>query len=251
MSRILALGLAAGLLACSSDSTPEEPLPRLVYANGASTLYSLDVASLAATPVGPLTGCEAAEAVDIAIDQQGGLWVSNGALNKVDPATGTCTKVGGSTVPVALAFVPAGILDPAQETLVGYYGNEYVKINMADGTTSDVGPLATGNDPNAQLSISGDLVYTYDGRLFLSVSGPGCGDCIVEADPNSGALKKNYGPVPYKNVYGLAAWRGTLYGFTESGEVFSATLDGDAWKTADIPQAPGATLQFGGAAMLF
>ena len=66
-----------------------------------------------------------------------------------------------------------------------------------------------------------------DGKSFLTVKGPDCADCLVEFDPKTGALVKNWGPLGYADAYGLAFWGGELYAFTEGGEVVLVKLDGD------------------------
>ncbi len=49
-------------------------------------------------------------------------------------------------------------------------------------------------------------------------------DCLVEVNPKTGALVTNYGPLGYPEVYGLAFWAGTVYGFDAAGGLFQVTF---------------------------
>ena len=83
------------------------------------------------------------------------------------------------------------------------------------------------------------------GGTYLTVKGGDCADCLVEVDPASGKLLKMLGPiVGYADVWGLAYWGGTAYGFTASGLMFS--LDPATMATTPI-NYPGDAVLFWGA----
>ena len=63
-----------------------------------------------------------------------------------------------------------------------------------------------------------DLVW-FGGRLLLSVTGPGCSDCIVEVDPVTGVDLAVLVALDTPSVFGLTTWEDALYAFTGSGEL--------------------------------
>ncbi len=103
---------------------------------------------------------------------------------------------------------------PDKEALVGYQGSAYVLIDTTTGKLSTIGSVGGG------LSSSGDIVSVKDGGTYLTVNGNGCSDCLIEVDPKTGALKKNWGTVGHSGVFGLAYWGGVAYGFANGGELF-------------------------------
>ena len=255
MRYVFALGLLA-LTACGSDDAPPAATdqPKFAFATSSDSLYKIDTRSHAVTLVGPMTGCfDVAIVTDVAVDSAGGIFAVSDSLYKVDGASGVCTKVGGTPGVTGLAFLPKGVLDATREVLVGYAGATYVQIDTATGKTVTLGYLAK-DQPAITLSSSGDLVYSADKHLYLSVTGVDangktCGDCLVEVDPTKGAIVKNYGPIGYSQVYGLAAWDFAVWGFSTDGRVFSAKPAGDTLTvTAQTLPEAGAAIAFGGAA---
>lgn len=211
-----------------------------VYAQSASTLYKLDPVTKAVTTVGAFSGC-GGDVIDIAVDKDGAMFAAtSGMLNRVDTATAKCTFVAFGIYPNSLSFVPKGTVDPAAEALVGYNGSTYVRIDTQTGAESILGDLGQG------YASSGDLVSVIGGGTYLTVYGNGCSDCIVEVDPKSGAMKKMIGSVGHADVYGLAFWAGSAYGFDDAGELFQIDLTSGKSTTINMPQKP-AGLRFWGA----
>jgi hypothetical protein len=59
---------------------------------------------------------------------------------------------------------------------------------------------------------------------------------------------KNWGHLPYSQVFGLAFWGGRAYGFTNSGDLFEIAFGTDTVTTTAIPiPAAPADLSFWGA----
>src|SRR5262249_43979699 len=55
-------------------------------------------------------------------------------------------------------------------------------------------------------------------------------------------------PLGYAEVFGLAFWAGSAFGFSAAGQLFEVTFDGDALSTTPIPiPDPPAGLEFWGA----
>lgn len=187
--------------------------PPVAYANSFDALYAFD-ASGEESLVGPLEGCEGKPS-DLAQASDGRLFVvSVDSLYRVELPATTCTLVAAAagTFPNSLAFLPPGILDDA-ETLVGYRERTYLRVDLTTGNVTEIGDLGV-----AEMQSSGDLLW-YQGRLVLTVTGPGCNDCLVDVDPVAGYAKSSLGSLSHGSVFGLAAWEGSLFGFTGMAEL--------------------------------
>jgi hypothetical protein len=232
-------GGEGGIYIPPSDAGPPDPQqPAEVYGQSSSTLYKLDPTTKQVTVIGPFDGC-GSEVIDIAIDKDskiiGATW---DGLYAIDKTNAKCTLIASGSYPNSLSFVPQGTLDPNVEALVGYQGGTYVRIDPVSGSIKTIGNLGGG------LSSSGDIVSVKGGGTYLTVTGTGCfdADCLVEVNPATGALVKNWGPVGYfSQIFGIAFWAGTVYGFCNDGLLVEITFDQGKLKTALIP-TPGAPL---------
>lgn len=224
------------------DAPPVDMAPAAaVYAHSPSTLFKLDPDTKAVTVIGNFDGCSGV--VDIALDAKSNLYASAGGIYKVDTKTAKCTPVGGGGFAGnSLSFVPAGTLDPVKEILVTYSGGQYMRVDIDKGTTTNLGSLPSG------FNSSGDIVSVKGGGTYVTVNGNGCGDCLLEVDPKTGTMKKNWGPVGASAVYGIAYWAGSVYAFSDSGQIFELTFGTDKLisKEIAIPMKPSG-LQFWGA----
>lgn len=212
-----------------------------VYGHGPSELYRLDPITKEVTVVGPFKGCFSV--IDIAMDKDSNLYGATGSgLYLINKESAQCTLIQVGDYPNSLSFVPEGTVDANKEALVGYLGSSYVRIDTATGDVSTIGSIGGG------YSSSGDIVSVIGGKTYLTVTGPNCDDCIIEVNPKTGALVKNYGALGYGDVFGLAFWAGSAYGFTDGGQLFEVQFSGDTLTTTLIP-IPGnpANLQFWGA----
>jgi hypothetical protein len=216
----------------------------LVYAHSADVLYRLDPSSKQVAVVGPFTG-GCSSVIDIAIDSNSNGYVTTSSeLWKVDLTTAACTMISTGSYPNSLSFVPKGTLDPNAEALVGFNGADYIHIDTTTGKVTSVGTLGGG------YSSSGDVVSVIGGGTFLTVKGgkESCNDCLLQIDPKTGALVQSYGTIAHADVFGLAFWAGTAYGFDNGGQVFSIGWQNGQLVTANIPVPnPPAGLSFWGA----
>lgn len=215
-----------------------------VFGHSGNVLYRMDADTKEVTTVGPFVGCTAS-IIDIALDADSRMYgTAFGSLWSIDRTTAECTMIATGSYPTSLSFVPAGTVDPVREALVGFVDEEYIRIDTETGEISSLGTL--GDD----LRSSGDLVSVIDGGSWLTVYGPGCEatDCIIEIDPADGTVLHNYGALPYDQVFGLAFWAGSAYGFARNGALFEIEFDGANVSTTliPIPTAP-ADLEFFGA----
>ena len=216
----------------------------LVYAHSADTLYRMDPTSKQIAVVGPFSG-GCSTVIDLAIDSTSNAYVTTPSdLWRLDLHTAACTFIASGSYPNSLSFVPKGTLDPNAEALVGYNGSTYIRISTTTGAITTVGALSGG------YSSSGDIVSVIGGGTFLTVkNGPSnCSDCLLQINPVNGDLIQDYGSVNHTDVFGLAFWAGTAYGFDDAGEVFSIGWQNNALTTANIPVPnPPPNLSFYGA----
>jgi hypothetical protein len=214
----------------------------IVYGHSADTLYSVDPNTKSVSVVGSFSGC-GGSVIDLALDKDSNMFVTtfNGFF-RVDRTNAACTPIKSGTYPNSLSFVPKGTVDPNAEALVAYQGSTYVRIDTTSGAITNIGSIGGG------LSSSGDIVSVIGGSTFLTVKGNNCNDCIVEVNPATGALVKNWGSVGHADVFGLAFWAGIAYGFDNGGELFAITFNGTSVTTAPITiPNPPAGLSFYGA----
>jgi hypothetical protein len=227
-----------GFSGTSSSATGGPAGPAEVFAESADTLFKLDPNTKEVTTIGQFQGCSSV--IDIALDKDGVMYgTTSGGLYLIDKTNATCTLLHKGTYPNSLSFVPAGTVDATDEALVGYQGGTYVRIDKGTGAISTIGHLGSG------YSSSGDIVSVNGGGTYLTVTGNGCGDCIVQVDPTTGALINNIGHLGHKQVFGLAFWAGVAYGFDNAGELFQIDLTTAATTVIPIPNAPSGLSFYG------
>jgi hypothetical protein len=213
-----------------------------VWGESDDTLYKLDPTTNTVSVIGMFNGCDGV--LDIAVDKDNNMFGTTlDGVYAIDKDTAACSLLQAGTYPLSLSFVPEGTLDPNTEVMVGYDGADYVRIDTSNGTVTTIGALSGG------FEASGDIVSVIGGSTYLTVKFGGCNtDCLLEVDPVSGDMITNWGEVGYTQVFGLAYWGGTAYGFTNAGELFSIEFGSSTVTTAliAIPNAPPG-LKFWGA----
>jgi hypothetical protein len=203
------------------------PMTAEVYGHSADVLYRLDPVTKKVTVVGPFQGCSSV--IDLAIDGDSKVFATTfGGLFRIEKTNAKCTPIAQGGYPNSLSFVPKGTLFADKEALVGYQGSTYVQIDTTTGVVKQIGSIGSG------LSSSGDIVSVKDGGTYLTVNGSGCSDCIIEVDPKTGKMTKNWGPIGYSAVFGIAFWAGSVYGFTNGGDLFEIQFK-NGLKTTKIP----------------
>jgi hypothetical protein len=237
-------GLGSGDGAATATESGGPPAVALVYAHSADTLYRLNASNDQIALVSAFSG-GCTSIIDIAIDESSNAYVTTyTGLYSVNLQTAVCTHIADGSYPNSLSFVPKGTLDPNVEALVGYVDAQYVRIDTTTGAMTNVGTLSGG------YTSSGDIVSVINGGTFLTVKdGPNnCGDCLLQVDPKTGDLVQDYGSVNHVDVFGLAFWAGTAYGFDNGGDVFSITVQNGKVVTTAIPVPnPPPNLSFWGA----
>jgi hypothetical protein len=210
---------ATGVCSPELDQCQGAPTPE-VYAHSPDTLYRVDPGTKSVTKIGPLDCGDTV--IDIAVDRLGVMYgTTAGSLVKIDVNTAHCTIVASSgSYPNSLSFVPKGTVFPDDEALVGYNGGTYVVIDKTSGSITDQKSLPGG------YASSGDVVSIAGVGTYLTVTGNECTDhdCIIQVNPTTGEMIGKIGDLSYSEVYGLAYWKGNLYGFDAAGDIFTYDL---------------------------
>lgn len=229
------MGGDGGLFFPTDGGMPEPEMPAEVYAHSAVALYKIDPTTKTLKVVDYFQGC--GDVTDIAIDKDSNLIATGfNEMYWIDKSTAKCTFIASGSFPNSLSFVPAGILDPNMEVLVGYQNATYVRIDPKTGVMTNIGALDPG------YFSSGDIVSVKGGATYLTVIGPNCNDCLVEVDPKTGSMLKNWGPLGFSSVFGLGFWGGSVYGFNESGFMFEVTFPQGVMNVSPNIQFAGAPL---------
>jgi len=243
------------------DTGPPDAAPEAVlYASTATTLYRFDPLTFDLAKIADFS-CAGEGVLNLAEDHAEQLYaVTTESLVRVDKATGKCTQIAKGQFPRALGFVPAGVLDPLDDVLVGYNGQQYVRIDVKTGQSTFVGAL-NPNDAGGSFDPSGDLVSIAGGKSYLTALGdPNTGDLLLEIDPATGTAKKRLGSSGRFGLVGVAAWAGTVFAFSSDGRVYRLGKTGlaaqlipaisDAGADADAGVTDASTgLSFTGAAV--
>ncbi|MEZ4230077.1 MAG: hypothetical protein R3B89_12950 [Polyangiaceae bacterium] len=225
-----------------------------VFGHSQSTLYELEPFSKSVRQIGQFDCLNGLEMWDIAIDGDGrmvgaAMSISSGSLVEIDPETAHCTPIANGNFPNSLTYVPAGVLDAAQEALVGFSKSNYLRIDPVTGATAQIGSM-NPNSTGTNWVSSGDVVSLQGGGTYATVrpalSSTTAVDSLVEIDPKTGQVLKVIGTTGFSQLWGLGFWAGTAYGFSASGDLLSIDLATGAGASIPLPNIP-AGLSFWGA----
>lgn len=210
-------------LEATEAPAPEEPPPAdlPVYINTGGELWGFDPVAVRATFIGSFEdayGSSPDTITDIAIDLSGNMYgVSFATLYRIDPTTAAVTRIGATDGElVGLTFLSDG-------RLVGAGDGVYIVDTASGRFTSTL--VASG-----RYSTSGDIVGLPDGNLYWATLGSSSSDDLVVINPGSGSATRR-GSIGVGNVYGMAWYDGTLWGFTDGSqavEIDSTTARGTA-----------------------
>ncbi len=191
-----------------------------VYAHTASTLYKVDPDTLAITQIGDFqwpSSVFSDQMTDIAIDKNGKmLGVSFGSVYEVDPATAKTTLLSNNLSGTfnGLSFVPATQLgQTGDDILVGTENSDgkVFRIDPMTGAATQVG------DMGGTFASSGDLVAVAGFGTVQTVMGP-ANDRLARLAPQTFAATAIGTDTGYGQIWGVAFWKGKVYGFTNSGD---------------------------------
>jgi hypothetical protein len=196
-----------------------------LYAHSQSTLYRVDPDSLAISEIGefawPINAPQIPDQMtDLAIDSNGKMvGVSFTSVYEVDPTTAITTLLSADLTESfnALSFVPASAIGGSgADVLVGARNSDgaVFRIDPSTGVSSQI-----GNMGGAFVS-SGDLVAVDGFGTMQTVPGTGSssGDQLVRLAANTFAATPIGTGTGFSNIWGLAFWKGKIYGFTNTGD---------------------------------
>lgn len=199
-----------------------------IFVQTGRALQTYDPYSKTLRNVGPFNCLPADDFMaDIAVDRDSNIYgvTEVDRFVKIDPLTGACSVIRQGTgleYPLLLAFVPRGTLDAANDALVGFDEDTYLRIDLRSGAVTNVGTL---NPPDASTPYfaAGDLIFAGANGMFLTATIPGkpgdAGDLFVRFDPKTGRRISLVGTTGYSNLFGLGYWGGRIFAFTTPGEI--------------------------------
>jgi hypothetical protein len=191
-----------------------------VYAHSSSTLYKVDPDTLAVAMVGPFqwpaqVGSD--QMTDLAINKDNVMvGISFGRVYRVDPTTAVTTLLSGTLAGDfnGLSFVPASMLgQTGDDVLVGTRNTDGVvfRIDPMTGAAQEVGNMG------ASYMSSGDLVAIAGfGTVQTTLGAPW--DNLTKLAPSTFAGTAAPMPTGFGQIWGLAYWKGKVFGFTQAGQ---------------------------------
>jgi len=192
-----------------------------VYAHSGSTLYQVDTQTLAPVTVGAMGGLGTQSLTDLAIDKNDHMvGITLDKLYTVDATTGTVTLIsalstGGFT---SLSFVPSDLNNPSSTDILvsaNDQGDVY-SIDATNGSATKIGSY--GSVAAGKVISSGDLIGVRGFGIYATVDvGTATQDYLARIDPATWKATPLGTGTGFDNIFGLAFWDGTIYGFVSTG----------------------------------
>jgi hypothetical protein len=226
MAAATACGPARGRPGDDDSGTPDasggdsggNPGFTFVYAHTATELYKVDPDTLQITRVGPFQWAGAADQMtDLAIDKTGRMiGVSFTAVYEVEPSSARTRLLSpglqGSFN--GLSFVPASMLGlTGDDVLIGTRNTDGVvsRIDPQTGQATAVG------DMGAPFKSSGDLVAIAGFGTVQTTIGTSS-DMLAKLSPITFQATSAPNSTGVTQIWGIAFWKGTVFGFTAGGQ---------------------------------
>lgn len=225
----------------TDTSEPAGPVGSL-YAHSAEVLWRLDLGTGQFTEVGTFAFDKNEGSVtDLALDKTAKLYATTHddlfECSTVDAACTWLAALPGTYF--GLSFVPAGTIDPTNETLVGIEDDgTWSSITFANGKATI---KSLGKYGNNWMS-SGDMFSVEGIGTYATLKGKGSFDTLAKVNPKTGKIEQIIGgeaKTGVKSLFGLAWWQGVTYGFSSDGNVYDLDLTtGVATKISTIAVPP-------------
>lgn len=189
-----------------------------VYAHTAAKLYKVDPDTLNVQEVGDFQWGSVGfdEMTDIAIDKYGQMiGVSFTRVFRVDPSSAQTTLLSSSLSRSfnGLSYVPADQIGmTGEDVLVGTQDidGRVFRVDPMTGATMEIGNMGTS------FTSSGDLVGVAGFGTVQTVPGSS-GDTLARLAKTSFAASAIGTGTGFSKIYGVAFFKGKVYGFTEDG----------------------------------
>ena len=202
------------------DATPDDwTATEIMYAHTASELFSVDPEPpYTVTPVSTFfrsDGEPAPNITDLAVNLQGAMYgVSTNGLWRIAPVTGELEFVTETDDEffVALTFLSSG-------TLLGGSNGDLLQIVVSPPALEVISAFPDGWEWD------GDMVGLPDGLLYCAVKGVDDDEAslmIYDADDDSVVSVE---PTGHTRLFGVGFGMGTLFGFTDGGDILSIDVD--------------------------
>lgn len=212
-----------------TTDAPASPGTALVYAHSGSMLYAMNPMTLAATPIGSMTGLDPMRSLlDLAINRTGVMvGVSREKLYRIDATTGALTLVNDLSVAAqgfnSLSYAPITPGDPnSPELLIS--ANDAGDVFEINTNGAQAVPVMLGNfgtTGGQQIRSSGDLVAVTGLGIYATVNvgdDRDAPDYLAKIDPANGwratVMPQSTG---VNKIFGLGFWGGKFYGFADNG----------------------------------
>ena len=195
-----------------------------VYAHSGGMLYRIDSVTLEALPIGPMSGLDPSNLLDLAVDkndQMVGITADN--LYSVNPATGATTLIAELPTIVkrvtSLSYAPDP--NPANPDILVCANNEgdVFRIDLPGSgapTATKIGSYGTA--PGGKVVSSGDLIAVREFGYYATVNvGTSTEDVLARLDPVTWKATLLPNASGFDNVFGLGFWSGVIYGFVDEG----------------------------------
>jgi hypothetical protein len=190
-----------------------------VYAHSGTTLYKIDITTLAPTKIADFSGNGTKTITDIAVDKNDKMvGVTLDAVYSIDTTTGVATllkTLTGTNGFTSLSYVPNN--DPTMDDILvaATSGGDVYQIDSA-GATTKLGNYGMVN--GKQIGSSGDLIGVRGLGIFATVNvgtTAGSKDYLAKVDPTTWAATPLSLDAGYDNIFGLGFWGGKVFGFVD------------------------------------
>lgn len=213
----------------NADTPPDDVAPTdastpgsvFVYAHTQDELYLVDPRTFAVRSVAffvfPSDGGDH-RMTDIAITGDNQMWgVTFDTLYRIDTGTAVCTfaaRLEGSMMFNGLSFI-AGASGTTERLFATTLTGDVYTVDRATGGVTHVGSYGGGYGSSGDLvsvAGAGTFATVVDGNLFFPT------EYLARIDETTGAATI-IGPTTSSQTWGLGYWGGTLYGFTNGGQL--------------------------------
>lgn len=194
-----------------------------VYAHSGTTLYQIDTTTLQPVTVGTMLGLGTQSLTDIAIDKNDHMvGITLSKLYTIDASSGNVTLISDLSAAAngftSLSFVPSNLNDPASTDILvsaNDQGDVY-SIDATNGSAAKIGSY--GSVSSGKVISSGDLIGVRGFGIYATVDvGTTTKDYLARIDPVTWKATPIGSGTGYDNIFGLAFWDGTIYGFVSTG----------------------------------
>ena len=229
------------------DPSPDDPnwpglaVPNTIYAHTADRLFALDVKTETFGEIGFFAFDQAisSQVTDIAIDRAGSLFaITFSELFRCHPQTVECRRLGALEESFnGLTWLPGERFRDREDRLIGISNSGiWWRIVLRDEELDfeELGRYQMGD------TSSGDA-YSIDGLgTFASVIREGVADnVIVRLDLEAGLRSEDLVVTEgYRQLFGLAGWRGALFAFDASGAVLRYQFEDRTLRPIPAPAEP-------------